>query len=158
MNLQDGTDEKPGILPRALNELFHQASFDNSYSFSFSMSMLEVYMGHVRDLLAPKPLYRAYEVQTRWYYIQPNAQHIFIMQKFACYDFDKLYYSNLNIQTDSKGSVEIEGLTDVPIPDIAKARWWYTKGRRVRSTAWTNVNEASSRSHWWVMDLVRFFR
>ncbi|XP_075659531.1 kinesin-like protein KIN-14U [Castanea sativa] len=116
----DGTDEKPGILPRALNELFHQASFDNSYSLSFSMSMLEVYMGYVRDLLAPKPLYRAYEALRR---------------------------CNLNIQTDSKGSVEIEGLTDVPIPDIAKAGWWYTKGRRVRSTAWTNVNEASSRSH-----------
>ncbi len=52
--------------------------------------------------------------------------------------------------------MEIEGLTDVPIPDFEKARWWYTKGRRVRSTSWTNVNEASSRSHWWVMDLVIF--
>lgn len=77
MNLQDGTDEKPGILPRALNELFHQASFDNLNSLSFSMSMLEVYMGHVRDLLAPKPLYRAYEALTRWYYIQPNAEYIY---------------------------------------------------------------------------------
>lgn len=58
------------------------------------------------------------------------------------------YCSNLNIQVDSKGSVEIEGLTEVEVPDFTKARWWYNKGRRVRSTSWTNVNETSSRSHW----------
>ncbi|XP_059440130.1 kinesin-like protein KIN-14U [Corylus avellana] len=117
----DGTNEKPGILPRALKELFHhQASKNNSYSLTFSLSMLEVYMGNLRDLLVPKPSCRAYEAPTK---------------------------CNLTIQTDSKGLVEIEGLTDVPIPDLATARWWYTKGRSVRSTSWTNVNESSSRSH-----------
>ncbi|XP_041022009.1 kinesin-like protein KIN-14U isoform X1 [Juglans microcarpa x Juglans regia] len=116
----DGTNEKPGILPRALKELFNQASLNNSHSLTFSMSMLEVYMGNLRDLLAPKSSCRAYEALAR---------------------------CNLNIQTDSKGLVEIEGLTDVPIPDFATARWWYTKGRRVRATSWTSVNEASSRSH-----------
>lgn len=50
-------------------------------------------------------------------------------------------------QNDSKGSVEIEGLTEVQISNFTKASWWYNKGRRVRSTSWTNVNEASSRSH-----------
>lgn len=54
--------------------------------------------------------------------------------------------------------MEIEGLTDIPIPDFATARWWYAKGRRVRATSWTSVNEASSRSHWWVMGLDMFFR
>lgn len=116
----DGTSDQPGIVPRALEELFRQAALDNSSSVSFSMSMLEVYMGSVRDLLAPKPVFKAYEAATR---------------------------CNLNIQTDAKGTVEIEGLTEVQIPDFTKARWWYNKGRRVRSTSWTNVNEASSRSH-----------
>ncbi|KAL5770744.1 hypothetical protein ACOSP7_014898 [Xanthoceras sorbifolium] len=116
----DGTNDQPGIVPRALEEIFHQASLDNSSSLSFSMSMLEVYMGNLKDLLAPKPVCRAYEPTIR---------------------------CNLNIQTDAKGQVEIEGLTDVQIPDVTKAQWWYNKGRRVRSTSWTNVNEASSRSH-----------
>ncbi|KDO53342.1 hypothetical protein CISIN_1g006540mg [Citrus sinensis] len=116
----DGTSDQPGIVPRALEELFRQAALDNSSSVTFSMSMLEVYMGSVRDLLAPKPVFKAYEAATR---------------------------CNLNIQTDAKGTVEIEGLTEVQIPDFTKARWWYNKGRRVRSTSWTNVNEASSRSH-----------
>ncbi|XP_031284334.1 kinesin-like protein KIN-14U [Pistacia vera] len=116
----DGTGDQPGIVPRALEELFRQASLDNSTSVSFSMSMLEVYMGNLRDLLAPKPVCKAYEAVTK---------------------------CNLNIQTDSKGMVEVEGLTEVLIPDFEKARCWYNKGRRVRSTSWTNVNEASSRSH-----------
>lgn len=66
MNLQDGTNEKPGILPRALKELFHQASLNNSFSLTFSISMLEVYMGNLKDLLAPKPTCRSYEALTRW--------------------------------------------------------------------------------------------
>ncbi|KAK8589384.1 hypothetical protein V6N13_088235 [Hibiscus sabdariffa] len=116
----DGTTDEPGIVPRALKELFQQVSSDKSSSYTFSMSMLEVYLGNLRDLLASKPVSRAYETAAK---------------------------CNLNIQTDPKGSVEIEGLTQVEIPDFAKARWWYAKGRRARSTSWTNVNEASSRSH-----------
>lgn len=116
----DGTNDQLGIAPRALVQLFHNASLDKSSSYTFSMSMLEVYMGSLRDLLAPKSFSRAYETISR---------------------------CNLNIQTDPKGLVEIEGLSEVPISDFTKASWWYTKGRRVRSTSWTNVNEASSRSH-----------
>lgn len=58
---QDGTNDQPGIVPRALEELFRQASLDNTSSISFSMSMLEVYMGNLRDLLAPRPPCRVYE-------------------------------------------------------------------------------------------------
>ncbi|CAK7340878.1 unnamed protein product [Dovyalis caffra] len=115
----DGTNNQAGIIPRAVEELFRQASLDNS-SITFSMSMLEVYMGNLRDLLAPKVASRTYEVAAK---------------------------CNLNIQTDPKGMVEVEGLTQVQIPDSAKAKWWYAKGRRARSTSWTNVNEISSRSH-----------
>ncbi|CAL1356367.1 unnamed protein product [Linum trigynum] len=106
----DGLNDQPGIIPRALELLFRQAS---SASLTFSMSMLEVYMGSLKDLLSPKASARC----------------------------------NLNIQTDPKGMVEIEGLTEVQLPNIAKAKWWYSKGRRCRSTSWTNVNETSSRSH-----------
>ncbi|XP_057725723.1 kinesin-like protein KIN-14U isoform X1 [Arachis stenosperma] len=116
----DGSNEQPGIIPRALEELFRQSSVDNSSSFTFSMSMLEVYMGNLRDLLAPRLCNKAYEPMTK---------------------------CNLNIQTDPKGFIEVEGLSEVPISDYAKARWWYNKGKRFRSTSWTNVNEASSRSH-----------
>lgn len=115
----EGTTESPGIIPRVLQELFRLSSLDGSISFTFSISMLEVYLGSIRDLLAPRPSSRKYTAS-------------------IC---------NLNIQTDSKGSVEIDGLTEVDISNFTKAKWWYHKGRRVRSTSWTNVNETSSRSH-----------
>nr|GMD04703.1 kinesin-like protein KIN-14U [Ipomoea batatas] len=115
----DGTSEAPGIIPRVLEELFRQASLDGSTDYTFSISMLEVYLGNLRDLLAPRPSSKVYAAS-------------------RCI---------LNIQTDSKGSVDIDGLTEVQISNFTKANWWYNKGRRVRSTSWTNVNEASSRSH-----------
>ncbi|KAJ8769409.1 hypothetical protein K2173_002729 [Erythroxylum novogranatense] len=116
----DGTNDQPGITPRALEALVHQASLEKSCAFTFSMSMLEVYMGNLRDLLGPKAPYRSQESLAR---------------------------SNLNIQTDPKGLVEIEGLKEVHFSDLSKAKWWYAKGKRARSTSWTNVNEMSSRSH-----------
>lgn len=66
MNSQDGTIEQPGIIPRALEKLFYQASLESTSPITFSMSMLEVYMGSLRDLLAPRPARRAYQAVTRW--------------------------------------------------------------------------------------------
>ncbi|KAL9259686.1 Kinesin-like protein [Drosera capensis] len=116
----DGTNEQPGIVPRALKELFYLASLHKTDSVTFSLSMLEVYMGNLKDLLTPRLSRRTYEAVPR---------------------------CNLNIQTDPAGMVEVEGLTEVPIADFSKAIWWYNKGRRARSTSCTNVNDMSSRSH-----------
>ncbi|CAH8272482.1 unnamed protein product [Arabidopsis lyrata] len=116
----DGTNEQPGLAPRAIKELFNEASMDPTHSVTFKMSMLEIYMGNLKDLLSARQSLKSYEASAK---------------------------CNLNIQVDLKGSVEIEGLTEVEVPDFTKARWWYNKGRRVRSTSWTNVNETSSRSH-----------
>ncbi|XP_010494052.1 PREDICTED: kinesin-like protein KIFC3 isoform X1 [Camelina sativa] len=116
----DGTNEQPGLAPRAIKELFNEASTDHTHSVTFTMSMLEIYMGNLKDLLSARQSLKSYETSAK---------------------------CNLNIQVDSKGSVEIEGLTEVEVPDFTKARWWYNKGRRGRSTSWTNVNETSSRSH-----------
>ncbi|RWW26899.1 hypothetical protein GW17_00008699, partial [Ensete ventricosum] len=56
--------------------------------------------------------------------------------------------SNLSILRSGDGTVEIEGLTDVQVADVKQARRWYARGKHARSTSWTNVNDASSRSHW----------
>ncbi|KAG5059780.1 hypothetical protein JHK87_000809 [Glycine soja] len=56
--------------------------------------MLEVYIGNLRDLLSPR---------------QSGRPHEQYMTK-----------CNLNIQTDSKGLIEIEGLSKVQISDYAK--------------------------------------
>jgi hypothetical protein len=62
--LQEGTGgNKLGVVPRAIQELFSRASEDGSCAYSFSMSMLEVYLGSLRDLLAAprQPLFRRTE-------------------------------------------------------------------------------------------------
>uniref|UniRef100_R7WFH5 Kinesin-like protein KIFC3 n=1 Tax=Aegilops tauschii TaxID=37682 RepID=R7WFH5_AEGTA len=118
----EGTSDNLGVVPRAIQELFSHAAQDTSSTYSFSISMLEVYMGSLRDLLAPRqqPLFRSTEGNT------------------TC---------NLSILATTSGSVQVEGLTDVAVPDLKKANQWYCRGRRSRSTSWTNVNNVSSRSH-----------
>uniref|UniRef100_A0A453HVZ3 Kinesin motor domain-containing protein n=1 Tax=Aegilops tauschii subsp. strangulata TaxID=200361 RepID=A0A453HVZ3_AEGTS len=66
--LQEGTSDNLGAVPRAIQELFSHAAQDTSSTYSFSISMLEVYMGSLRDLLAPRqqPLFRSIEGNTTW--------------------------------------------------------------------------------------------
>ncbi|MQM03448.1 hypothetical protein Taro_036227, partial [Colocasia esculenta] len=64
--LQEGAAHRPGIVPRAIKELFRQVSIDNGTFFTLSMSMLEVYMGSLRDLLAQRvPSARTAELLAR---------------------------------------------------------------------------------------------
>ncbi|CAD5163442.1 unnamed protein product [Musa acuminata subsp. malaccensis] len=117
----EGNNGRPGIVPRAIEELFHQISRDESASFTLSMSMLEVYMGSLRDL--------------------------FVHRRSPARVTHRIPKCNLSILRSSDGTVEIEGLTDVQVTDVKQARRWYARGKHARSTSWTNVNDASSRSH-----------
>lgn len=53
-NLQEGTPDSPGIVPRAIEALFEQA-VDTTHAFLITFSMLEIYMGNLRDLLVSQP-------------------------------------------------------------------------------------------------------
>lgn len=58
MFLQEGLPESPGIVPRAINGLFKQVE-ESNHMFVINFSMLEIYMGNLRDLLvsqATKPI------------------------------------------------------------------------------------------------------
>ncbi|KAH9551175.1 hypothetical protein CY35_09G001300 [Sphagnum magellanicum] len=47
----EGNKDQPGVIPCTLQWLFDEACFDKTMSYSFSLSMLEVYKGRLRDLL-----------------------------------------------------------------------------------------------------------
>ncbi|KAE9462345.1 hypothetical protein C3L33_05729, partial [Rhododendron williamsianum] len=49
----EGTADHPGVIPRAMEALFKQAA-DSNHPFLFSFSMLEIYMGYLKDLLVPR--------------------------------------------------------------------------------------------------------
>jgi hypothetical protein len=53
--MQEGSKDEPGVAPRSLQRLFEEASYDTSINYSYSLSMLEVYKGSLRDLLVARP-------------------------------------------------------------------------------------------------------
>uniref|UniRef100_A0A6N2K919 Kinesin motor domain-containing protein n=1 Tax=Salix viminalis TaxID=40686 RepID=A0A6N2K919_SALVM len=114
---EEGDGDTPGIVPRAMEALFKQA-VDSDHAFLISFSMLEIYMGNLKDLLVPKP--------TKATDPMPPC---------------------LSIQTDPTGGVEIDNLVAIKVNDCNQALRLYRLGCRFRSTASTNSNLTSSRSH-----------
>ncbi|PRQ35821.1 putative minus-end-directed kinesin ATPase [Rosa chinensis] len=112
----EGIPEDPGMVPRAIEALFKQAT-DSNHVYLFSFSMLEIYMGNLRDLLISQPT-------------KP-------MDPMPC----------LSIHTDPKGEIEIENLVAIRVSGLTQAIKLYRLGCRFRSTASTNCNITSSRSH-----------
>ncbi|KAM7523022.1 hypothetical protein LguiA_012924 [Lonicera macranthoides] len=113
----EGTPDCPGVVPRAIEALFKQAT-DSNHKFLFHFSMLEMYMGHLKDLLIPQTKKATDPIP-------------------PC----------LSIQTDPKGEIEIDNLVAIQVSDFNQAIRLYRLGCRFRSTASTNSNKTSSRSH-----------
>ncbi|XP_064997516.1 kinesin-like protein KIN-14O isoform X3 [Musa acuminata AAA Group] len=122
----EGVSDQPGIVPRTIEELFHQISQDKSASFTLSMSMLEVYMGSLRDLLVHR------HSSARSFHWIPKC-------------------SNLSILSSSDGVVEIEGLTDVPVTDAKQAYRCLTRITILRSN--DAVGGGKPVSKLWLVDL-----
>ncbi len=67
--LQEGNKDQPGVVPRTLQRLFDEAYVDTSVSYTFSLSMLEVYKGSLRDLLVCQQPARCTDPASKWYKI-----------------------------------------------------------------------------------------
>ncbi|XP_002964543.2 kinesin-like protein KIN-14U [Selaginella moellendorffii] len=113
----EGQKGAPGIVPRTLQQLFKDKNLPTS-DYRFTLSMLEIYKGTLRDLLVPRP--------TRL--TDPPAK-------------------SLNIHLSVSDHVEVENLTEYVIDNLSDALKFYRKGTRARSTSSTSSNESSSRSH-----------
>ncbi|KAL0853257.1 hypothetical protein Bca101_058409 [Brassica carinata] len=113
----EGLPESPGIVPRAIKGLFKQVE-ESNLKFVIKFSMLEIYMGNLRDLL----------VSQGTKLIGPIPP-------------------SLLIHTDAKGEIDIENLVTLKVNDFDEVFKLYKLGCRNRATAFTNSNSASSRSH-----------
>nr|DAD42004.1 TPA_asm: hypothetical protein HUJ06_000234 [Nelumbo nucifera] len=60
----EGKPDSPGVVPRAIEALFKQVE-DTSHSFLLTFSMLEIYMGSLRDLLVPQ-MNKSTDPITKW--------------------------------------------------------------------------------------------
>ncbi|RCV24066.1 hypothetical protein SETIT_5G055100v2 [Setaria italica] len=106
-----------GVIPRGIQALFDRAS-ESHRRFLFTFSMLEIYMGNLRDLLVPGS---------------------------KTHGFKKV--PSLSIKTDPDGGIEIENLVAVTVNSFQEVKRLYEVGTRLRSTAYTMANSTSSRSH-----------
>ncbi|XP_023741801.1 kinesin-like protein KIN-14T [Lactuca sativa] len=113
----EGNEDFPGVVPRTIEALFKQAS-DSNHTYLFSFSMLEIYLGHLKDLLIPHARKTS----------DPMP---------PC----------LAIQTDPNGGIVIDNLVAIQVSNFNHAISLYRLGSQLRSTASTNSNKASSRSH-----------
>ncbi|CAO2198421.1 unnamed protein product [Urochloa humidicola] len=106
-----------GVIPRGIQALFDRVSESNR-RFLLTFSMLEIYMGNLRDLLVPGS---------------------------KTHGFKKV--PSLSIKTDQDGGIEIENLVAVTVNSFQEVKRLYEVGTRLRSTAYTMANSTSSRSH-----------
>ncbi|XP_044975711.1 kinesin-like protein KIN-14B [Hordeum vulgare subsp. vulgare] len=113
----EGKPSDLGVIPRGIQVLFDRASESNN-RFQFTFSMLEIYMGNLRDLLVPGSKNNGLK----------NVP-------------------SLSIKTDPDGGIEIENLVAVTVNNFQEVKRLYGVGTRLRSTASTMANSTSSRSH-----------
>ncbi|KAK1429039.1 hypothetical protein QVD17_11238 [Tagetes erecta] len=113
----EGNPDCPGVVPRTIEALFKQAA-DSNHKYLFSFSMLEIYLGQLKDLLIPH----------------------------ARKTTDPLPPC-LTIQTDPNGGIVIDNLVAIQVSNFNHAISLYRLGSQLRSTASTNSNKVSSRSH-----------
>lgn len=113
----EGTRDFPGIVPRSIEALFEHA-LESNCTYLFTFSMLEIYLGNLKDLFVPQPK-------------KPTDP------RPPC----------LSVQMDARGGIEVENLVAIPVSDYNQALRLYKLGCRFRSTASTNSNLTSSRSH-----------
>lgn len=117
-----GTEENPGICPRALTELFrlmNEQEKDGRYSFRIEATMFEIYMNKLSDLFLSK-----YEAESG---------------KKATDTQLKVY--------NHEGVTFVKGCITMKLEDEKSAFEAYDEGIRSRKVAATRYNEHSSRSH-----------
>ncbi|KAI9113869.1 hypothetical protein K1719_015120 [Acacia pycnantha] len=118
-----GTENNPGLIPRATAELFKILRRENNkYSFSLKAYMVELYEDTLIDLLLPKNAKRLK--------LDKNAKRL-----------------KLDIKKDSKGMVVVENVTVLPISTMEELNDIIERGSEQRHTSGTQINEESSRSH-----------
>ncbi|XP_076908373.1 kinesin-like protein KIN-14T [Bidens hawaiensis] len=113
----EGNPDCPGVVPRTIEALFKKAA-DSNHTYLFSFSMLEIYLGQLKDLLIPHARKAT----------DPMP---------PC----------LSIQTDPNGGIVIDNLVSIQVSNFNHALGLYRLGSQLRSTASTNSNKVSSRSH-----------
>ncbi|KAE8215739.1 hypothetical protein CF327_g1017 [Tilletia walkeri] len=121
-----GTASEPGVIPRAINEVFRNIAEDNAREFLVRVSYLELYNEQLKDLLADRPTPSSPIKGGRTHTAQAGG--------------------NLRI-VEEKGRVAIAGLQEEIVTSTSDVLSLIEKGQASRHIGATDWNEHSSRSH-----------
>jgi len=124
-----GGEDGRGIIQRAAADLFSyiEQKEQEGLQVSATCSYLEIYNERIHDLLEP------YKVAENL--ASTNDPYMIHARK-----------AGLEIRDDGRG-VHVPGLTTVDAPSLPAVQSVLLKGNRNREVKWTEMNEASSRSH-----------
>lgn len=117
-----GTGECPGLIPRFFDDLFEKKEKrETQIKTQIEISYYEIYNEKIFDLLraSTDPVTATKGVPK----------------------------SNLQIREDKQKGPYIVGLQSLPIDSAKDAKMWLDIGNKRRATAYTNMNDKSSRSH-----------
>ncbi|KAK0536911.1 Kinesin-like protein kip2 [Tilletia horrida] len=121
-----GTESEPGVIPRAISEVFRIIAEDNAREFLVRVSYLELYNEQLKDLLANRPTPASPIKGGRTHTSQAGGQ--------------------LRI-VEEKGRVAIAGLQEEIVTSTKDVLSLIEKGQASRHVGATDWNEHSSRSH-----------
>eukprot|EP01051_Picozoa_sp_SAG22_P007061 SAG22_NODE_485_length_9905_cov_35.562003_2_plen_1142_part_00 len=121
-----GSDDDPGLLPRAIEQLFDTRLSDEH---ALSMSYMEVYNDNVFDLLCGQPHGDAAGAGAAGKASRSSKRVA------------------LQLKEDERGRVFVKGLSSAPLQSVAQSMELLAKGRRARQAGFTATNDNSSRSH-----------
>ncbi|KAK0555712.1 Kinesin-like protein kip2 [Tilletia horrida] len=121
-----GTEAEPGVIPRAISEVFRIIAEDNAREFLVRVSYLELYNEQLKDLLANRPAPSSPIKGGRTHTTQADGQ--------------------LRI-VEEKGRVVIAGLQEEIVTSTKDVLSLIDRGQASRHVGATDWNEHSSRSH-----------
>ena len=128
-----GSQRDPGIVPRALGQIFAAAGEDAKSEISVAVSYVQIYNELLTDLLCPSEDCEHLLRQAA----QGGAGRRAAIPSSAA----------LSIREDPERGIVIDGLKSVLVGGVDEAMALVTEGEENRVRASTNLNASSSRSH-----------
>lgn len=136
-----GSDSEPGVIPRAVQQVFQMIKDEPDREYLLRVSYLEIYNETLKDLLAPLPPLSGASLQTTDRPASP-------IKGGSSHAAGQAQSSTLRIIEDQKQSrVLITGLREEIVTDAETVLDLLQRGQDERHVGATDWNERSSRSH-----------
>ncbi|MPC37188.1 Kinesin-like calmodulin-binding protein [Portunus trituberculatus] len=143
-----GSENNPGIAPRAFKRLFQLIEAGHSrHTVQASAYMMELYNDKLIDLLRPTGNNELTKSKSESEYSKEIRKEGAYAMSFSLIHPLVFQSEKLDIKKDKKGSVHVQGATVCSVSSAGELMRAFQQGLTNRHTAATKMNVESSRSH-----------